>query len=625
MTCKEIALLTILFSTSGLLVAQENPPSPVGQRTSSQTPASDTKPPAEQGPAAQQPAAAQPAPAAQTPEAERKVLATCASGKLNNDAAEAKRKALESSFGKDTRSPVRAFKEELSVFYASCITKGIDSSAIRDALEDLRLSGVARTGTTMLNPGLSLVLLQGLAADVTNSAYSDLAAEMNAVRPDKQLSAQASSSGTTSLVSKAGGAALLALAVDSGALTQSVSGTTNTVSGNLEGIGSLLVGRAPISVDPTNQNKLRTIAGLVNLAATFTLAQPSSESTSSTEPATGTSPPAGTAVTIPSSVGKLTGITAQFVMHNHFDPHSATFQSNWKTINGKLSTASATVLQGSNAIVGDLECADCQTAWTTFEGAASEGIAQNNPDAVSIAFDTYVNATIAAAKAAHPNFGADVATAAKAASVYQGAVQTAVNNAVGNLFTLEYDFAKAANQPEMHTFKLVYGNATNGNSGITSILDAGANAKSLFTANMGVSIYGGTIPASAKYGRLYDGQVSAEFDVPIALASATKPSVFSLAGYWQYQPSPSVLNITQNDLAPGTTIDASSQVLVGTSGSLWVTQAKITVGGGKSGVTIPIGVKWSNKTDLVTGNKIGGQIGINYDLSGLSSLFGGAK
>jgi len=43
----------------------------------------------------------------------------------------------------------------------------------------------------------------------------------------------------------------------------------------------------------------------------------------------------------------------------------------------------------------------------------------------------------------------------------------------------------------------------------------------------------------------------------------------------------------------------------------------------KSGIKIPIGVKWANKTELLTGNKVGAQIGISYDFSSLSSLFGG--
>jgi len=34
-------------------------------------------------------------------------------------------------------------------------------------------------------------------------------------------------------------------------------------------------------------------------------------------------------------------------------------------------------------------------------------------------------------------------------------------------------------------------------------------------------------------------------------------------------------------------------------------------------------VSWSNKTDLLQGNKLGGQIGISYNFSSLAGLFGG--
>ena len=54
------------------------------------------------------------------------------------------------------------------------------------------------------------------------------------------------------------------------------------------------------------------------------------------------------------------------------------------------------------------------------------------------------------------------------------------------------------------------------------------------------------------------------------------------------------------------------------SGSLWVAQAQLQYKNA-SGLSIPFGVKWSNKTELLTGNKVGAQIGISYDFSFLSS------
>jgi hypothetical protein len=164
------------------------------------------------------------------------------------------------------------------------------------------------------------------------------------------------------------------------------------------------------------------------------------------------------------------------------------------------------------------------------------------------------------------------------------------------------------NQPETHTV-----------TGILSYAPKNSTANGLLTVNFGASIYGGAIPAGAKYGRLQYGQASAEFDRILFSPSSTGPVNLNLAGYWQYQPNPSVLNITQANVAPGTTIAAPTQVLVGSAGSLWVAQAQLQYKN-KSGLSIPFGVKWSNKTQLLTGNKVGAQIGISYDFSFLSNV-----
>ena len=51
--------------------------------------------------------------------------------------------------------------------------------------------------------------------------------------------------------------------------------------------------------------------------------------------------------------------------------------------------------------------------------------------------------------------------------------------------------------------------------------------------------------------------------------------------------------------------------------------SKITIKG-SGGINIPVAVSWSNKTDLLQGNKLGGQIGISYNFSSLAGLFGGS-
>jgi hypothetical protein len=140
--------------------------------------------------------------------------------------------------------------------------------------------------------------------------------------------------------------------------------------------------------------------------------------------------------------------------------------------------------------------------------------------------------------------------------------------------------------------------------------------------NGAISIYNGALPSGAKYGRIHYGQVSGEFDRNIGGSKGGLQSQMSLAGYWQYQPQPSVLNIPAGTVVPGTSIPLPNgvQEFVGTAGSLWVAQAKYTLKN-SSGINVPVGISWSNKTDLLIGSKVGGQIGLSYNLSGLSSIF----
>lgn len=140
------------------------------------------------------------------------------------------------------------------------------------------------------------------------------------------------------------------------------------------------------------------------------------------------------------------------------------------------------------------------------------------------------------------------------------------------------------------------------------------------TGNFTGEIYS-SVPAGAKYTRLKDLQVSAEFDKPFGGTVASPRATWSLAGYGQYQYDPSVLNITAGDLAPGTNISlpSNAQELLGTAGWLGIAQAKLVINL-KNGLNVPVAVKWSNKTNLLQGSDTRGQIGISYDLSALKSL-----
>ena len=231
-------------------------------------------------------------------------------------------------------------------------------------------------------------------------------------------------------------------------------------------------------------------------------------------------------------------------------------------------------------------------------------------EALSKFFDNYFSNAVDALSQ-NKELSAAVLDTMPLRSAYRDVWFETLDRAVGTLLTFEYNYNRPINQPQTHDFKLIY--AYN------------FQTMGMFTLNGSVSIYGNTIPAGAKYGRLQYGQISTQYDRTLSGKDKSIQSQLSLAGYWQYQPEPSVLNIPAGTVVPGTNIPLpdGTQEFIGTAGSLWVTQAKLTIKAA-GGINIPIGVSWSNKTDLLQGSKVGAQVGISYNFSSLAGLLTGS-
>jgi hypothetical protein len=227
--------------------------------------------------------------------------------------------------------------------------------------------------------------------------------------------------------------------------------------------------------------------------------------------------------------------------------------------------------------------------------------------AVAADFNAYIREYVALASCTDPSDFGDLVTAASAAiAAYTSLNQGLITQARGTpLVALKYIYSRPANQPDTHDLKLIVSTSWKNNQ---------------VTINGAGSMYGVGRPANANYGRWHDAQFSGELDHPFG-PKASPTTVLSFAGYGQYQPDASVLNITASNLLPGTNItlpSSGSQVLVGTPGWLGVVQGKVVINL-HGAISIPIAVKWSNKTDLLQANDVRGQIGLSYDFSSLTS------
>jgi hypothetical protein len=509
---------------------------------------------------------------------------------------------------KDSRPEIRIYCGELAKFQDDVNAR--KTTAAADLKSELRndLSHLDSSNPDGVVRFITATALATVASEALNSALQN--------RTDRQVAANNSASGTTSLVSKAGSSEAISLALDAGVLTQSVKGTTATLSTNADQVFRLVTGSDPTcTVTCTGNWFENNVLDLTNASFRLDLAQQGSTTTATSGQASGTTPTQVSNAAIPTGAGKLSGITVRYELLNKFDPRSPNFRKRWKDAIAKstLKDAAQAVGDATDKVKDSL-----QASAIPLDRDKMVKAAQEDPSGKELTnlFEKYFS-DVSARTLQDSTLDSYLLQVMRSRAVYRQAWLDALHQAAGNLLTLEYDYNRPVNQPRTHDFKVVYG------------YDFAPSGTLNF--NGALSFYS-EIPAGAKYGRLHYGQVSTEYDRTVTGKNSSFQTQLSLAGYWQYQPHPSILNIPAGTVAPGTNIPLpnGTQEFVGTSGSLWVTQAKFTikknsVGKGSGSINIPIGISWSNKTDLLQGSKVGGQVGIGYNFSSLAGIFTGGQ
>jgi hypothetical protein len=457
-----------------------------------------------------------------------------------------------------------------------------------------------------------LVNLLSHPARFTRYAYGDalfggLANAWQNSRVDKQVGSTASSSGTTDLVSRPSTPQLLGLAMQLGALTQTVSGTTATFHGNADSMVRAVAG-APIScLGCTGTKGWKNL----NFSVSFDLSRQGGKQVSTSGQATATSPTPATIV-LPQNSRQLSSFTARYDIYNPKDTRSPEFQQAW----GNWFTAHAADLK----IAGDklldtvskfLDPLEKDTAFHDMQGDYTQKlVAAASPQDLDKIFAEYLAKALAMAQAKDPDFDQRVLDVRAAYAQYGQVYEDAFVELRGKpQFSVEYTLNRPVDQPDTHNLRFIFAaNPFRGNG--------------LFTANVAGTFYN-EVPAGAKYGRMRDFQAAGQIDRPLGII-ANYPAVFTVAGYVQYQLDPSVINITPGLLVPGTsiTLPKDAQVLLGPKGTLGIAQAKVTLNMGNSGLKIPIGVSWASRTELLDATDVRGHVGITYDLD---TLFNFAK
>ncbi len=494
-------------------------------------------------------------------------------------------------------------------------------------LIDLRADQIAFVGVLYPQAYKNVVIAKGKAAAdaALQSAVDNLAQWLSSKGAHSQPGSGSNSSGSTTLTAKPTTTDLISLAAESGAFTDTQNGTTLTAQANADGLRRYLTNQnfSPIEKTSFAEDLFRHTTA----AATFQVAQNGATNASTTGTATPSAPSNILTVLVPSNNLTFSSIGGTLQIYRPYTPTSTAFRQSWKdAIKSYTSKNGLKVYENYVSTAEKInKFSELKTSGSTVDSArntwltaAEKAEEDNNFSEFVDAFLDYANVFINEIRKGDSTFDDDVLQATADIIAIRDVRNQILDKARGLLATVTYTYSTPPGKPATHDATAVL-------SYVWKNVDKGAQ----LTGNFGGSWFA-SVPVGASYRQLKDYQFSGEFDQPLPPAQKVKgqwvsnadpKATFSLAGYGQYQYAPNVLNLNITNVAPGTniTVPANSQVFTSTKGWLGIAQAKLTFNVGK-GASIPLAVKWSNKTDLLDKPDWKGQFGVSYDLSAIASI-----
>jgi hypothetical protein len=497
-------------------------------------------------------------------------------------------------------------------------TSGEPTRAIRAVL-DLRLTPACVVELLLLrsNAQVTRGILFGLYKDATQNA--------------QQNGSSAGSGSSTNLVSKGLTSKVLSLANEYGALAESTTGQTTTVSGSLDGIPLALAAHSQglIAECPLNlisqaclRSKWLDVLGRFSYSVALNNLQASQLN------GTANAPSQGTAQSVSFKSTGSYGTVGQITGKVNILPGKVTFDQLTKAIEGldansPLQTSADALDAAAKALRGYQQNAgqDEGEAWDQWVSKTATMLSTTPVDGIVSVWRQQGDslAIVLEQNGANDKRPTDdqLTQAALTFAGVLGAFGSAERSFYkahlsGPVLTFQYDENRPNSQPSNSVFRLIYAQS------------GPAVRNWTFTANGAVSIYDST-PSSSIPGasRLRDIQFGFQGDHDLPKWGPLGTPTFSAAYYFQNQTSPAILNVTPASPLSGINfvgLSANATQAFAQKGKISIGQIKLTFGGSKSGLRVPLAITVSNRTELITASKLGAQIGISYDFD---SLFAG--
>jgi len=451
--------------------------------------------------------------------------------------------------------------------------------------------------------GTRVSFLESWAATRSDSTLTGRLADLELTRWNKESSSGSGAAGKTSVASQGSVASLFSFAVENGALTRSVSGTTltfRTSPGNviaaLSKAGWMEAGPSVPAFDGSFQSIAKRFSVFVSFDA--------SRGNGSGGNGAGSS---STAV-FTGDRQQLSGWGTRFEIFNHQDPRDPRYARDFRALMQNEGTQLANNIESK--LVGVAE----------FKAAFDEVTKQLQHDVESHKDDK--DAILQDYKTADARFREQVCgLEASSPSTYR-AVNAVVDSEVtfllheadtfnkiarGWTLAAEYNVTRQANTNGSLPSSMMPVSTSStlpdlGN--VNLVTSKGFSDGPKLTTN-GSFTWFQSLPSGSKSGHIRDARVSAQFDIPLKeIKQIGKPTI-SLSGLF--------LALFEQPLGQQVLVN---DVPVSLTGNIGLVQGKLTIPT-KSAVSIPLSVTWASRTELIKESDTRGNIGITFDLDKL--------
>jgi hypothetical protein len=473
----------------------------------------------------------------------------------------------------------------------------------------------------LLDVGAGTRCFAAYLGEVDKTIFQDFVRRLEASRTDKQSGASANANASTSVVSQGPVAKALSVAVEYGALTQSVSGQVVTLRGNAAGIPSALVQHNlfPYCVgdERTNQycvrDSLLSILRHASFAVSFDATRNGAVTATASSPATTA---AGQPVTFTADRRQISMASVHIELWNQRDTSSQAFRDKWaEQVGTVMNTAAGQLLTTAGGFFTSITSLPEHKMWLARHLPTVRAAGRDH-DKLVTALNDALRDLRAIARANVPDLAAQSSAALEAYDRYFLAQSELIDTlAKKTVFALEYTANRPNGQPKTSNAKL--------------IADWPVTTQTKLVGNAGATWYD-SLPAGAPAGmsKYRDAQAGFQLDQGLGSASILGPATFSLAVYYQYQHAPALFDVDPANPIPGVQFVAlpdAAKTVFAEKGNIVLGQAKLTLTPQGSAMKIPVAVTISNRTELIDKTTWRAQVGITYDFDSLFALANRAR